>query len=297
MFSISLVSRETGISVATLRKWEQRYGFPKPNRNNGYARSYSHEDIVQLHEIKRLIDQGAKPSQLLTDNSIIFKQPNKSTSSIIKNPQANFIDNALRILIQNEMKRLPALLEKKLKKLGIFDFVEQIAQPLTIAVGEKWSSGELSTFVEHYYTQKMALILMNVSKRKESDSKNLPRVLLTTLSGEKHTLGLAMVQALLFNENACCINLGAELPLSEFPKVVNNYHINIVGLSFSSAFPKRAILPALKALRADLPAEIDLWIGGTGAKRLSVLPKGIQVLCSASEVVAAFSIYKTKFTI
>lgn len=291
MFSISLVARETGISAATLRKWEQRYGFPKPTRHNGYTRSYSHEEIAQLHEIKNLIDQGAKPSQVLADNAIVLNTPN--VSPIMQSSEADFIHHVLTVLIKHEMKKLPALLEKKLKKLGIFDFVEQIAQPLTVAVGEKWSSGELSIFVEHYYTQQMSLILTNAAVRKERDSKNLPRILLTTLSGEKHTLGLSMVQAVLFNENACCINLGAELPLSEFPKVVKNYNINIVGLSFSSAFRKRAILPALTELRANLPSEIELWIGGTGAKQISVLPNGIQALYSASEVVAAFSIYKT----
>jgi methanogenic corrinoid protein MtbC1 len=295
MFSISLVSRETGISVATLRKWEQRYGIPKPNRHNGYTRSYSHEEIVQLQKIKRLIDQGAKPSQVLTDNSIVLNTPN--VSPIIQSSETDFIHHVLTILIKHEMKKLPALLEKKLKKLGIFDFVEQVAQPLTVAVGEKWSSGELSIFVEHYYTQQMSLILTNAAIRKERDSKNIPRILLTTLSGEKHTLGLAMVQALLFNENACCINLGAELPLSEFQKAAKDYHVNIVGLSFSSAFPKRTMLPALTELRRNLPAEIDLWIGGTGAKQISVLPDGIQALYSPSEIIAAFSAYKTQFQI
>jgi methanogenic corrinoid protein MtbC1 len=206
-----------------------------------------------------------------------------------------FIDHVLTILIEHETKKLPALLENKLKKLGIFDFVEQVAHPLTIAVGEKWSSGELSIFVEHYYTQQMSLILTKATTRKECDSKNIPRILLTTLSGEKHTLGLAMLQALLFNENACCINLGAELPLSEFSKAAKDYKVNIVGLSFSSAFPKRAMLPALKELRRNLPTEIDLWIGGTGTKQLSVLPEGIQVLCSALEIITAFSAYKIKF--
>jgi cobalamin-dependent methionine synthase I len=143
----------------------------------------------------------------------------------------------------------------------------------------------------------MSLILTNAAIRKERDSKNIPRILLTTLSGEKHTLGLAMVQALLFNENACCINLGAELPLSEFQKAAKDYHVNIVGLSFSSAFPKRTMLPALTELRRNLPAEIDLWIGGTGAKQISVLPDGIQALYSPSEIIAAFSAYKTQFQI
>jgi methanogenic corrinoid protein MtbC1 len=297
MFSIGLVSRETGISVATLRKWEQRYGFPKPNRPNGYTRSYSYEEIAKLREIKLLIDQGAKPSQVLTDDSITFKTPNESNSPIIESPEADFICDILTILIEHEIKKLPALLAKKLKKLGIVDFVEQVAHPLTIAVGEKWSSGELSIFVEHYYTQQMFLILTNALIKKERNSQNTVRVLLTTLAGEKHTLGLAMLQAVLSNENAYCINLGSELPLSEFPKAVQDYNVNIVGLSFSLAFPKRSMLTFLTELRTNLPSETALWIGGTGAKQLAVLPAGVQVLCSTLEVVTAFSEYKAQFAL
>jgi methanogenic corrinoid protein MtbC1 len=294
MFSIGSVSRETGIPTATLRKWEERYSFPKPNRHNGHTRSYSHEEIIYLHEIKKRIDQGERPSQLFGKNSVALTHlksvVNQSSS------QAAFINQAIEMLIAHEMKTLHTLLEKKLKKLGIFKFIVQVAKPLTIAVGDKWADGILDVFTEHCYSQQMYSLLHSTVKPK-TDCAIMPRILLATLPGEKHTLGLAMMQALLFSENANCINLGAELPLLEFPKAATHYHANIVGVSFSIAFPQRSLLPAITQLRASLPSDVALWVGGSGAKRLVTVPSGIELLCSAAEVVAAFSAYKTKFTI
>lgn len=291
MFPISFVSRETGISAATLRKWEQRYGFPKPNRENGYTRTYNEEELAYLHEIKRLINLGARPSELLMGGVKPTVLISMAQSNQSKNKQAVFISTALELLVTHKMKELRMLLEKKLKKMGIFSFIEDVARPLTIAVGDGWANGTISIFTEHCYSTHMDALLTGVVKIKLPTS-DIPRILLATLPGEKHTLGLVMTQAVLFEQGACCINLGAELPLLELPKAAAHYEANIVGLSFSIAFPKLVIASAVVTLRASLPAEIAVWIGGAGAKQLDTLPAGVQRFTSAAEVVAAYIDYK-----
>jgi DNA-binding transcriptional MerR regulator/methylmalonyl-CoA mutase cobalamin-binding subunit len=292
MYSISLISRETGISVATLRKWEARYGFPKPVRNNGYTRSYSEEDLMYLHQVKRLIDLGIRPSVIFTMSSSEFFELMQQHPNNVINLQQKFIDDILNLLVLHDVKKLRKSLDKKLKKLGVFDFVEQIAQPLTVLVGEKWADGSISIFTEHCYTEQMSQVLNSVEPSKFECDETLPRILLATLSGERHTLGLDMVKAVLSDQKACCINLGAEVPLLEIPQAAINYKVNVVGLSFSSSFPKRAISESLKKLRATLPENISLWIGGTGAKQLAKLPENVEISCSIAEVLAVFERYK-----
>jgi DNA-binding transcriptional MerR regulator/methylmalonyl-CoA mutase cobalamin-binding subunit len=294
MFSISFVSRETGISTATLRKWEQRYDFPKPRRENGYNRLYSDLELSYLREVKRLLDQGAKPSELLTGKAEQILQLTHNQSEQDKNKPAVFINKALELMINHKMKELRVLLEKKLKKIGVFAFVEEIAAPLTIAVGEHWANGTISIFTERCYSEQMYALLTAVVKA-GLPGNDTPIILLTTLSGERHTLGLAMIQALLFEQGACCINLGAELPILEIPKAVSHYQANIVGLSFSASYPKRAIVSTLAELRASLPADITVWIGGTGVKKLNIIPAGVQIITSATEVVTAYTNYKEHF--
>src|ERR1700685_1737135 len=53
LLSISEVSRRTGIPVAGLRNWEQRYGLPRPHRSPGGQRRYTEADCDLLAEVLR----------------------------------------------------------------------------------------------------------------------------------------------------------------------------------------------------------------------------------------------------
>jgi DICT domain-containing protein len=56
--SIGELSRQTGVPVATLRSWEERYGFPWPERLPGGHRRYSGGDAVVVGEVLRLRESG-----------------------------------------------------------------------------------------------------------------------------------------------------------------------------------------------------------------------------------------------
>lgn len=51
--SISEVSRRTGIPVAGIRNWEQRYGLPRPGRSAGGQRRYTEADCDLLADVLR----------------------------------------------------------------------------------------------------------------------------------------------------------------------------------------------------------------------------------------------------
>ncbi|MSX02522.1 MAG: MerR family transcriptional regulator, partial [Actinobacteria bacterium] len=56
--AIKEVARQSGIAPGTLRMWEQRYGFPKPQRSpNGY-RSYSEGDVETLLRVQAYRHRG-----------------------------------------------------------------------------------------------------------------------------------------------------------------------------------------------------------------------------------------------
>src|SRR5512142_2965158 len=65
LYNIGVVSRMTGISVATLRAWERRYGFPSSGRTAGGHRLYSERDMTRLRWVKGQIDQGMGTAQAI----------------------------------------------------------------------------------------------------------------------------------------------------------------------------------------------------------------------------------------
>jgi DNA-binding transcriptional MerR regulator len=56
--SIGELARRTGVPAATLRSWEDRYGFPRPQRLAGGHRRYDEADTVLIEEILRLRASG-----------------------------------------------------------------------------------------------------------------------------------------------------------------------------------------------------------------------------------------------
>ena len=56
--AIKDVAEQSGIAPGTLRMWEQRYGFPKPQRSSNGYRSYSAEDVETLRRVQAYRHRG-----------------------------------------------------------------------------------------------------------------------------------------------------------------------------------------------------------------------------------------------
>lgn len=54
------MERDTGLGKDTLRVWERRYGFPKPDRDAKGERLYPADQVEKLHIIRCLLDRGQR---------------------------------------------------------------------------------------------------------------------------------------------------------------------------------------------------------------------------------------------
>ncbi len=62
IYSIGAVARMLGLSVQTLRAWEDRYGQVVPARSSGGRRLYSRDQVDQLSFVRQQIERGLQPS-------------------------------------------------------------------------------------------------------------------------------------------------------------------------------------------------------------------------------------------
>jgi len=102
-----------------------------------------------------------------------------------------------------------------------------------------------------------------------------------------------MVEALLVPEGALCTSLGPQTPLDDIRIAVDAYGIDIVALSFSSAFPVRQAAESLARLRRHLPATVALWAGGDMTRRVRKTLSGILLLPDLGGCVAALRSWRT----
>jgi DNA-binding transcriptional MerR regulator len=64
LYKIGAASKITGVNIATLRVWENRYGVVEPIRINGTQRGFTKKDVDRISMIKQLVDAGDAISTL-----------------------------------------------------------------------------------------------------------------------------------------------------------------------------------------------------------------------------------------
>ncbi|MBK5912999.1 MerR family transcriptional regulator [Rhodocyclus purpureus] len=299
--NIGSVERDTGLGKDTLRAWERRYGFPTPDRDEHGERLYPAEQVDRLRLIKRLIDLGYRPGKLVgageEELALLGAQsmPVAATTDgeeIAPQKAAPLIERVLGELREHDLPALQQTLSQALLREGLQRFVIDTVGPLNIAVGEAWMRGEIEVFEEHLYTEQITTLLRQALAGL-APSGQPPRVLLTTVPDELHTLGLLMVQALLALEGASCIPLGTQLPLFDLRQAAIAHRADIVALSFSAAFPTRQLQPLVGKLRELLPPEVELWIGGGGCTRLRPLA-GLRILPTLEGALSALEEWRQR---
>ncbi len=276
---IASVERETGLSKDTLRVWERRYGFPTPARDANGERLYAPAQVRRLAQVKRLMDRGHRPGKLLALDAAALDALDETRGTPPATPDAAQLDAWLQRIKAHDAEALQRQFYREMAKRGLAGFVQDVVAPLIARVGEAWSRNELAIFEEHLFSQQLERLL-RATLANLSPVAGSPRVLFTTLSGEEHTLGLLMVEALLTVEDAYPVVLGPQTPIAEIVRAAEVKQVDIVCLSFSSAYSSTAAAQGLRDLRRALPARHALWAGGYGVKPIR---KPIEGVCLVPE--------------
>jgi methylmalonyl-CoA mutase cobalamin-binding subunit len=119
-------------------------------------------------------------------------------------------------------------------------------------------------FEEHLYTESVNMVMRSAifSVPQANNSIGAPRILLTTLPQERHSLGLLMTEAMCVVEGAHCISLGIQTPLQDIVEAARAQRVDIVALSFSASSNPRQAMDGMAELHARLPEHCELWAGG-----------------------------------
>jgi DNA-binding transcriptional MerR regulator len=261
-YSLGAVSRLTGLSPELLRAWERRYGVVQPLRTAGGTRRYRAEDLERLRLIKAAVDAGhriGKVAALSVEDLQGLAQP----------PVPEGVDALAAVL--ESLARLDAfeaqrLLALQLASRGPAHFAREFAGPLVHEIGDRWASAQLGIASEHLATG-MLRSLLGSALVPSAASLRGPRIAFATPSGERHELGLLMAALSAMSAGANPIYFGAEVPVTDLLSAVERAEADALALSLVM-LPPALVEPMVDALRAGLPAEVRLWLGGAGALSL-----------------------------
>ena len=270
MYSISRVERETGISKDVLRMWERRYGFPMPSRVSSGERNYSADDLTRLLLIKRLMDLGHRPGRLMALSNEELTQMLSIPVSIQQGRYQPHVDHLMELLLTHQPQVMSRYLDYWLLRYGLESFIVELLPSWLTQIGYAWQTGRLDIHHEHLLVEQLqSKLRLSLDKLSEA-SATAPKVLLTTLPGELHGLGLLMVENLCRLEGVQVINLGIQTPVETIVQAALEHSVQVVSLSISQAADTVWVQQSVSSLRQGLPASVGLWLGGEGAKRLDL---------------------------
>lgn len=279
LWGIAEVERHTGLGKDTLRVWERRYGFPSPGRDDQSQRFYTQPEVERLRVIATLLRAGHRPGRVVTlEHTALLALLDADSSDPVATaepPSAHqpLIDAAFEAICRHDGLALRRHLQQALSRFGVGTAVVDVVAPLTTRVGRAWIEGQIRVAGEHLYTEMVHGVLrQSLLALPEPDIRTARRVLLTTLPGEPHGLGLLMAEAMCTLEGASCVNLGVQTPVDEIVAAAQWHRADVVGLSATGTLPTRWLREGLTQLRNRLPAHTAVWLGGAA----SAGPRGVR---------------------
>jgi MerR family transcriptional regulator, light-induced transcriptional regulator len=293
-FLPSEIERETGFGKEQLRKWRQRFGFPPKESNVEGKIAYSDQTVEQLHLIRRLLEAGFRPAQVVGKTVLELEKLKLELglNAVVYAPDESIV-SLIEYIKLNDLKGFLSLLIKKRGKQIMLDFVQNTIAPLMIGIGEAWRRDEIDIHHEHLCSAHIERYL-HAEILRLRPREGLPVILLALPPGEHHLLGLLMAEAVLAEEGATTINIGSGIPLNNLKLAAITCKADVVALSFSFAHPSKDILPTILHFRRLLPPEIQIWVGGAGISVIRKKPKGVDFFYDFKDVVFALNNFSFK---
>jgi DNA-binding transcriptional MerR regulator len=265
LLSIGDICSETGLSSDVVRVWERRYGFPMPVRLPSGHRRYRTEDLHRLRLIAEAVASGHRPSAAVRSSSAQLQ------TMVLKNSSSepSLILDELMLATENaNSEKIKNLLAEALFQKGLRDFVMHTIAPLLERVGIAWAEGRLDIHHEKLLTEVLEDLLRKLRNELDQQAKG-PRevVLVTTLPGERHRLGLLMAALIYTSKGYKTEVLGMDVPVANIAKAARQVGARKVAVSLSILTAGESIRRLLRDLQERLPQGCGLVVGGQGASR------------------------------
>jgi methanogenic corrinoid protein MtbC1 len=277
LMSIGALSKATGIPTDTLRTWERRYGFPGAERTDSGHRRYALHTLERLKLVSAALELGHRPSTVLNTDEDTLRQwiaaaggeaPASSRAAgearaASTSPAGGALERWLEHVVRFEGRAFDRELRAALAEHGGMPFLEQLVGPFLQELGARWASGALGVRHEHFASERLRELLVR-QWRPLSDASTGPLLVLATLPGELHVLGLHMAALALALHNARLVFLGADAPPAEIARAVQHHSAEAAVLSAAAGVDRVRLARDADALRAELGPAVPIVAGGAG---------------------------------
>ncbi len=219
-FTIKDIENLTGVKAHTIRIWEQRYHFLKPNRTGTNIRFYSNEELKKILNISLLNKYGYKISHIDKMASAEMREKILSLAQA-EAQQERIVNELIQSMVDLNIDALEEILDKYIMARGVERTITQIIFPFLQKIGLLWMTNHINPAQEHLVTNIIRQKLIVGIEGAVSSFRINKSVLLFLPEGEYHELGLLFVYYLLKSRGISVIYLGANVPLNDMEYVAH----------------------------------------------------------------------------
>lgn len=292
LWPMGAVARRTGLTEHTLRAWERRFGFPTPVRLPSGHRRYTSEQIRHLRLITLALNHGCRAGDVvpmpLERLEALLREAGALDGGVQQRSGDRWLEGLMDGVRRFDSTAVGGALDRDAGLLGLPRFVRERVIPLITEVGDGWAEGRLDVRHEHFTSQVLESCLRNLRTPLERAASGAP-LLLATLPGEGHELGLQLVALAGVMAGRSVRVLGPSTPVDEIVAAARALEPAAVGVSISTSTANETTRELVLDLRERLAPEVALWLGGAGAAMLGALPQGIDLFDGLDELDAALA--------
>jgi MerR family transcriptional regulator, light-induced transcriptional regulator len=256
--SIGSVVREVQETYPTVTqsslRFLEREGLVEPTRTPGGHRLYSRNDIDRILQIKAWQDQRLSLDQIRDrlKQRDQLSHPEELSDSFLRSVLGGDLITARRLVLDADTLGVP-----------LSQIFGEVLQPALKEVGNRWEHGRALVAQEKETSEFVRDIIAELSQRHDRSTSRGPSIVAACVQGERHELGLRMINGLLRSEGCRMHYLGADVAHEFLIEAITLHHPALVLLSVKLEENIPEVGEAARLVRqAGLDPEPRIFAGG-----------------------------------
>ncbi len=234
-YTVNEVEERSKIAASTLRQWERRYDFPRPERSPSGYRLYSDDDLHAIEAMKKYIAEGVPASRAAE----LVKQlkPTPPGPRSLSDMSSELID----ALVNLDEAQADCILSEAHALHPVEAVMLELLQKSMIDIGQQWHDGLIGVSTEHFasqYVQGRLRSLLNLA----ASNQSAPAVIIACAPLEQHELGPLILAVMLRRAAYQVYFLGANTPLEDLSITARSVKPTAVMISASTKQAVEALL-------------------------------------------------------
>lgn len=216
---MSQVEILTGIKSHTLRIWERRYDFLKPQRTETNIRYYTDAEVRRLLNVSILINNGYKVSKI---NKLNEDELHTVVVELNSHSSAKFDDDINRLalcMIEMNEDSFNAIFQRHVTRNGLLSTVLNLIYPFLDHVGILWMANKTIPAQEHFMSnlirQKIVTAIDMIPVAKDDAKK----IIMFLPENDSHEIALLLANYIAKDLGFKVMYLGQNVPLENIVDV------------------------------------------------------------------------------